>query len=341
MRTFLSIALSLAVAVPVAVAQPATPPAPPGGVGGPPASVPGVPAPAPLAPVAPAELPPPAQAVPAAVPAAPVPLAVPVPAASVAPVAPAAAPEAPASAAPNGQPAPTTLPPLPAWTPEARATATRRPVRRAPPTPPPYVRRSAGAPFALAVGGGLVWNDDVGYRLVGAKREPQFDAFASYDILQPGKRLVVSLGASIRHARANSEGLEITDNTLQAELIARFAMRSWLWPHGRASVGGAWTRVKLDDQGRGGSIDERDLGLASSFGGGITLRTPTRALETAGGRAASLSLGILVEGGYTLASAANFSGVPSGATDLERGAVRLGTLTRSAPYMRIMAVVRF
>jgi len=207
----------------------------------------------------------------------------------------------------------------------------------------PYVRRSAGAPVALAAGGGLAWNDDPGYRLAGDKRRPQFDAMASYDILQPTKHLVISLGASIRHAKAEADdALTIVDNTLQAELMARLAFPSWIWPHVRASVGGAWTRVKLSDGvGTHGTIEDRDVGLVSSFGGGITLRTPARALETASGHLASLSLGVLVEGGYNLGQAASLSGVPSGSTDVARGAVKLGSLDRNAPYLRILGVVRF
>lgn len=188
----------------------------------------------------------------------------------------------------------------------------------------------------------MVWNDDPGYLLVGEKRRPTFDVMASYDLLQPGKRLVISLGASLRRSRASEDSLSIVDDTVQAELIARMATPSWFWPHVRASVGAAFTRVELGSEGASGSLSDRDVGLASSFGGGFTVKTPTRALESAGGRLASLSLGVLCEAGYTLIGDATFSATPSGGTkDVERSAVRLGSLSRNAPYLRIMAIARF
>lgn len=188
----------------------------------------------------------------------------------------------------------------------------------------------------------MVWDNDPGYLLVGEKRRPTFDVMASYDLLQPSKHLVVSLGASLRRSRASEGDLSIFDDTLQAELIARLATSSWFWPHARASVGAAFTRVEIGNEGAPGSLTDRDVGLASSFGGGFTLRTPTRALESPGGRLASLSLGVLCEAGYSLTGDATFVATPSGgASGVERSAVRLGSLSRSAPYLRIMAIARF
>jgi hypothetical protein len=158
----------------------------------------------------------------------------------------------------------------------------------------------------------MVWNDDAGYLLVTEKRRPQFDLMASYDLLQPSKQLVISLGASLRRGRSGDDDLAILENTVQAELIARLATPSWLWPHARASVGGDWTRVEVGNQGMNGSLRDRDLVLTSSFGGGLTIRTPTRALEGPGGRLASLSLGVLCEAGYTLAKDATFTAIPRG-----------------------------
>jgi hypothetical protein len=165
---------------------------------------------------------------------------------------------------------------------------------------------------------------------------------ASYDLLQLTKRIVVSLGASLRRGHQGDDGFSILDNTVQAELIARYATPSWLWPHARASVGAAFTRVNVGEQHEDGSLSDRDVGLATSFGGGLTLRTPTRGLETAGGKLASLSLGILCEAGYTMAPDAELTAVPRGGDrDIDRGAVNLGALSRKGPYLRIMALVRF
>jgi hypothetical protein len=199
---------------------------------------------------------------------------------------------------------------------------------------------NAGAPFAFGIGGGFTWNDDPGYALVGKQRQGHFETFASYDVLQLAPRLVVSLGASLRRRRADGDLLEITDHLIQGDLLARFALASWLWPQLRASFGAAITQVRLKDAG--GAIEDRDVAPASTFGGGIIVRTPTRAFESQRGKLASLSFGLLTEAGYTLGRAASIQGTPSGgSSDVERSAVRLGKLNRSVPYLRLAGVVRF
>jgi hypothetical protein len=82
--------------------------------------------------------------------------------------------------------------------------------------------------------------------------------------------------------------------------------------------------------------------LAGSLGGGLSLRTPPRTFESRRGRLSSLSFAFLTEAGYTFASAAHVTGTPRGGTsDVERGSVSLGALSRSAPYVRLMGVARF
>jgi hypothetical protein len=200
----------------------------------------------------------------------------------------------------------------------------------------------AGAPFALGLGGGFVWNDDKGYRLVGPTRKRQLEAMASYDILQPSRHVVISLGASMRHSSGKNDVLEIKDDFAQAALMARATRIPWLWPHVRGGLGAIWTRVNLHGGGDSGAISDRDVALASSVGGGFSLRTPTRAFETRRGRLASLSFSLLIEGGYTFAKAASFSGTPhGGSADIARAPVQLGSLARDAPYLRMLGVARF
>jgi hypothetical protein len=211
-----------------------------------------------------------------------------------------------------------------------------------PPPKPPRRRGDAGAPFAFGVGGGYAWNDDTGRLMVGPKRQGQLDLYASYDLFQPVRRLVIALGTSFRHANGSSDLLEIRDSTLQADLLARVEFADWLWPQLRASAGAVWTHVSLKDAGLGGTIADKDVAFAGTLGGGIMLRTPTRLFETQRGRLASLSFGVLTEAGYTMAAAASIRGTPSGgSSDVERSSVQLGSLSRSGPYLRILGVVRF
>ena len=79
------------------------------------------------------------------------------------------------------------------------------------------------------------------------------------------------------------------------------------------------------------------------MGAGFLLRTPTRLFENAQGALASLSVGLLVEGGYTLVGPAKLALVPTDtplqAIDLQEPA--LGELNRSGPYVRASVVLRF
>ncbi|MDB4976071.1 MAG: hypothetical protein JWN48_4412, partial [Myxococcaceae bacterium] len=53
-----------------------------------------------------------------------------------------------------------------------------------------------------------------------------------------------------------------------------------------------------------------------------------------------LSVGLLVEGGYTLAKDAKLELKPTHPGEVARATFSLGSLDRSAPYLRIMGVIR-
>jgi len=89
-------------------------------------------------------------------------------------------------------------------------------------------------------------------------------------------------------------------------------------------------------------ILDRDTHLIGQLGAGLTLRTPARLLETHRGRLSSLSLGVLIDGGYTFAKAATLAAeLEGGSSDIERTSFDLGSLRRSGGYLRTMAVMRF
>jgi len=201
----------------------------------------------------------------------------------------------------------------------------------------------AGAPFSLGVGGSLLWYQDNGYEKVyGDAYGGAIDVFASYDIWTPTRGLVIAAGLSLRNERHDrSQVFELRQNTIQAELTARLVLTSWLQPHVRAAVGVAITRFESADQRAQVDYEDRATGVASTFGAGFTLRTPTRLFETHNGRLSSLSVGVLVEGGYTLGSAAKLAAKPTESGELTRSTFPLGKLDRTAPYLRIMGVLRF
>jgi hypothetical protein len=81
----------------------------------------------------------------------------------------------------------------------------------------------------------------------------------------------------------------------------------------------------------------------ASFGAGLTLRTPTRVFEDRGGRMASLSVGLMVEGGYALRAPLelNLDGPGPGDGDIALSEGSLGELSRSGPYVRTSIVLRY
>lgn len=220
------------------------------------------------------------------------------------------------------------------------------PPRLYPIRPQPQRKRhygDAGGPFALGIGGSVLWRNDRAYQLFTSEgSSAAFELFASYDVLTLFKGAIVSAGVSYRNELlSGDQNLDLRHSTAQAELMARFQAAGWLWPHLRAAVGVVSTRFSYRDERARIDYDDRDAGLASTFGAGFTLRTPARLFETFNGRLASLSLGLLVEGGYTLAKAAELEATPSTKSSVPRATFSLGSIERSAPYLRIAGSVRF
>jgi len=216
--------------------------------------------------------------------------------------------------------------------------------RPIPPRAPRGPRRygNAGAPFAFGIGVGAIFRDDVGYELFSERdASTGLELFASHDIWAPGSRAIVSAGIDYRNERhEGADDIGVAHNTLQAELNARFIATSWLLPHVRLAAGFVATRFDADDELAAIHFEDHDLGFVGTLGAGFTLRTPPRSFETYRGRLASLSLGLLLEGGYTLASPASLRAKPTGSSDVERVSFSLGELDRGGPYFRTMLVVR-
>jgi hypothetical protein len=328
--SLLSSILVFAIALP-AVAQPAEPP--------PPA------APATAEPSAPAA---PTPAEPSAPPAAPVPAEPAAPA-----LEPALEPPAGSRAAqepPPARPLPPAAHPLP------RPAAAQPPAQRVilpPPRiqpvedfePPPRRHGPAGGPLLLGIGPSFVWRHDPGYDYVTEeKRAAGVELFASYDVLAPVPALVIAAGLDYRRIAGTSrdDDVGVVQHLLLADVTARLRLGpSWLSPHVRAGFGLAADRARLDDESGETLLEERDLGWAASFGGGLTVRTPLRMFETRGGKLSSLSFGLSAEAGYTLAPEAEFRRGRDRHAGIARAPLDLGGLERRAPYLRVALVTRF
>ena len=276
---------------------------------------------------------------------------VPAPAASPAAVPPAGATYAPppaAEPAPTYEGAPASAAPAQAAPPPSGGLRPHE-VRLASPRLYPIVPRpprrygDAGAPFALGLGASFIWRDDIGYELFSrSSRSSAFELFASYDVWAPSSAVVFALGAALRsELHEADDAFHLAHNALQAEATARFMATRWLWPHVRIAAGFMATRFEAEERDSDLAFEDRDIGFVGSLGAGLTLRTPARLFETYRGRLASLSLGVLLEGGYTLASAASLLAKPTASSEIPRDTFAFGELDRGGPYLRVLFVIRF
>jgi hypothetical protein len=273
----------------------------------------------------------------------------------------------------RAQPAPTPAPsaapaPVPAPVPSApapQAAPTAQPVPAAPVAipppkyrvPPPQIvytfkeesirpkRRygDAGAPFAIGIGGTLRFRSDPGYEKLDAEdRQAELELFGSYDVLQPIRRIVIAAGISYRHLDLGDEdSVAVITHAVQADVIARYTLTRWLFPHVRAGIGAQLSRAELHDDSGDLNAHDRTSGVTGSLGAGLTLQTPPRLFETYRGRLSSLSVGLLLEGGYAFAASAKYQLEVDSDSDLESPAVTFGNLDLGGPYLRIAGVVRF
>jgi len=200
----------------------------------------------------------------------------------------------------------------------------------------------ATAPFALGIGGSFLWPGEQDYALSEQKRTGAFELFATYDVWTPVPTLVLAAGVSLRNeSRTIDYDYDLRQNIVQAELMVRQVATPWLHPHLRVAVGGVITNFSRTDSAAGVKYEDTAGGVASTFGAGFTLRTPPRLFETRKGHLASLSFGVLVEGGYALNQDAELEAKPTQASEIERATFSFGSLERSAAYLRIAGVVRF
>jgi hypothetical protein len=320
-------------------------------------------------------------AAPAAAQQAPAPAAAPAtPAAAPAQAAPAqpSAPETESAPAPDSAPAPapdsaaTSAPaPAPAAAPQrdaatqqaadharvqaaiaAQLAAARAQRAKAPPKAPKKKRYGdAGAPFAI--GGSLEWQwyPDASYDLFSDDDvDLRGGAWLAYDVaeLRRDVILAVEAGWQTEHAeqdaRAGTLKAELTANAVHGGVQIRAVPVSWLEPHLRIVGGASFASAKLHAyEAPRETFKDHGVSAFGSAGLGFTLRTPTRLFEDDDGRLAWLSLGLMVEGGYTLMAPLDlsFDGPGPDSRAIALADADAGTLKRSGPYIRTSFVVRF
>jgi hypothetical protein len=221
-----------------------------------------------------------------------------------------------------------------------------------------HVRGDAGAAIAIGISVESPWYTDPGFDVFRDEdRTTRFGLWAAHDLisLQPDLILAAELGWGREHESENG----LLGGTLRSELDThaffagvqlRWVPLAMLQPYARLAGGAALLDAELHTNAPAEEFDEDELSPFGdavspfgSLGAGVMLRTPTRMFENRRGGNASLSFGLMLEGGYTLAKPVEFTldGEGPGERDIALAESELGTLDRSGPYARLSFVVRF
>jgi hypothetical protein len=201
-------------------------------------------------------------------------------------------------------------------------------------------------PFNVFANYDLVWHTDPGFHLFSNNDiAPRPGISVSYDLLQLAPALVLApeVGYAVEHEDtgvilAPIEQADLSAHHLNVAARLRYQLYGWLEPQGKLAAGLTFSEIALSYDGR--TVEQADKSPFVALGIGFLLRTPDR--FTTSGNYASLSGGVGVEGGYLLSSALDVS-VGSDADDgrIRTERASLGAVSRSGPYLRVAAFVRF
>jgi hypothetical protein len=217
------------------------------------------------------------------------------------------------------------------------------------PQPEPVRHGDAGAAIAFGLSLELPWHTEQAFDLFSANDVGQrYGLWATYDLLALGESTFLAAGAGfdveqmeVDNLFAGSLDTELSAVVLYGTAVVRYVPVDWLQPHARLSLGGQFVRSRL---AFGDNTYQNDGDLPfGSLGAGFTLRTPTRLFESRRGEMASLSFGIMVEGGYALVSALEMKVDGRGPDDRDIALIEsdIEDLDRSGPFMRMSLVARF
>ena len=199
--------------------------------------------------------------------------------------------------------------------------------------------------FAVALETRTTWLfDDAAKRLAGKRRSTGGGLSLQGDVFRPDEKLAVRLdlswittsGSSFQDTTGLSEKLE--SNLFTLGFSVRYHVFRWLAPFARLSGGMGWDKLTVAD------LHDRERFEQGSFGAGVFLRSPGLRLWQG---AYSPLLGLVgnLEAGYSLATSSDFSlqssPLSSSATPIPINSVAIGTVGRSAPYVRASLGIAF
>lgn len=205
----------------------------------------------------------------------------------------------------------------------------------------------AGAAFALGISINYPWYTDPGYDVFSSDDVPSaYGLWAAYDVLtlRTDAFAALELGWDTEHAESSVLGGALTSDleahAVHAAVQVRYVPWDFLQPHLRLAGGVNYVAMTLRTSSPSERFTDDAVTPFGSLGLGFTLRTPTRLFEDQRGNLASLSVGVMVEGGYTLSAPIDFKldGPGPGKRDIALTEPNLGTLDRSGPYIRVSFV---
>jgi hypothetical protein len=135
------------------------------------------------------------------------------------------------------------------------------------------------------------------------------------------------------------EQTELASYAPYTGVSARYELWDFFAPHARLAAGVARTEFTLRTEGDG-TFETADWLPFAALGVGATVTTPDRLFQARSGKFQSLSLGLTLEGGYSVSPAltATLDDGAEGRLPIEQP--KLGELSRSGPYLRLALVAR-
>jgi hypothetical protein len=215
--------------------------------------------------------------------------------------------------------------------------------------PTPRAYGDAGAALALGVSLDTPWYTDPGFDLFHDQDvTTRLGLWAAYDVLSLQRDLIVATELGWGREQESARGLrggalrsELETHAFFAGAQLRWVPLGMLQPYARLAGGAA--RVEMELHAGAQSFDDDGVSPFGSLGLGVLVRTPTRMFESRRGNYASLSFGLMLEGGYTLAAPVEMKldGRGPGERDIALIEADLGELSRSGPYARVSWIARF
>jgi hypothetical protein len=264
------------------------------------------------------------------------------------------APEKPAEAAPAEKPAPEAPAAAPVGTPAPAATATTVSAPAAPApadVPPAPAKGPFQSRFEVGLNADVFWFTDKSYDLFSKNDLATSRGLnVGYAVLVDGPLSIVpELGFGQDDQMASNlfggalQSTELETWRFYGGASARYAVLPFLEPEVRLTTGtSVVTATVTPGGGSAALVSDKMVSPFFAFGGGFSVHTKPGSLETSNGSLRSLVLGLSFEGGYSVAKSLELTPTP------EHDPVRihttdapLGSLARSAPYLRISGIARF